>query len=114
MKSVFTNIPDDLYAKYIPKLSINARTTVNIFVYLFSFSLPASPSSLESLSSAGITIASNCITIDAVIYGLMLIANNDNLENAPPDIKFIKPAIPFPESPNALLSSTLFTPGTVI
>ena len=60
------------------------------------------------------TIANNCITIEAVIYGLIDIANIENLENAPPDIKSISPAIPLEllliYSDNVKVS----TPGTVI
>lgn len=108
-----TNTPADLYDKYIPKLSTKASTKVNTFVYLFNFWRPASPSSLESLSSAGITIANNCITIEAVIYGLMLIANIENLEKAPPDIKSIRPVNPF-WAPKASARAILSTPGTVM
>ena len=43
----------------------------------------------------------------------MLIANNESLEKAPPDIKSIKPVIPF-WPPSASDNATLFTPGTVM
>ena len=82
-------------------------------MYLLIFFLPSSPPSLVNLSKDGIIIANNCITIDAVIYGLIDIAKTENLENAPPEIISINPVIPlllFIASLNAML----FTPGIVI
>ena len=108
-----TNIPLDWYAKYIPIDSTKASIIVKIFVYLLIFFLPSSPPSLVNLSNEGIIIASNCITIEAVIYGLIDIAKTENLEKAPPEIISINPAIPcvlLIASFNAILS----TPGTVI
>ena len=108
-----TNIPADLYDKYNPIPSTKANIIVNIFVYLLIFCLPTSPPSLVSLSKAGIIIAKSWITIDAVIYGVIDIANTENLENAPPDIISINPAIPL-LFPIASLNAMLSTPGTVI
>jgi hypothetical protein len=53
------------------------------------------------------------MTIEAVIYGLIDIAKRENLENAPPEIISISPAIPVVFC-IASFSATLLTPGTVI
>jgi len=47
------------------------------------------------------------------MYGLIDIANTENLEKAPPEIMSINPAIP-DELPIASFNVILFTPGTVI
>ena len=107
------DMPANYGAKYIPIDSTNANTTVNIFVYLFIFFLPTSPPSFVNLSNEGIIKVSNCITIEAVIYGLIDIANTENLEKAPPEIISINPASPS-LFPIAAFSATLSTPGTVI
>ena len=60
----------------------------------------------------GIIIANNWTTIDAVIYGLIDIANIENLEKAPPEIKSINSENPFVDI--ASFNDTKFTPGTVI
>ena len=75
---------------------------------------PSSPPSLIALSKEGITIPNNCITIDAVIYGLIDIANIENLEKAPPDIKSISPEKLFVAPDAKLLKAIVSTPGTVI
>ena len=46
------------------------------------------------------------------MYGLIDIANIENLEKAPPDIKSINPVNPFVVI--ALFNAIAFTPGTVI
>ena len=61
----------------------------------------AHASSIAAEKAYGITIPNNCITIDAVIYGLIDIAKIDNLENAPPDIISINDEIPCPEKASA-------------
>jgi len=112
-KSVLTNIPALLYDKNNPIASTKAKIIVIILVYLSIFFLPSSPPSLVNLSKDGIIIANNCTTIDAVIYGVIDIANIENLEKAPPEIILINPATPSTEliaSDNAIL----LTPGTVI
>ena len=67
-------------------LTFADNTIVRIFVYLLIFFLPSSPPSLVNFSKDGIIIPNNWITIDAVMYGVIDIANNENLENAPPDL----------------------------
>ena len=47
------------------------------------------------------------------MYGLIDIANIENLEKAPPEIISMNPAIPFCEV-SASFSVLVFTPGTVI
>ena len=109
-----TNIPDDLYEKKIPSPSTRASTNDINFVYLSIFFLPSSPPSLVSLSSAGITIASNWITIEAVIYGVIDIANIESLENAPPEIMLIIPVTLFVYWLIVLCNFTMSTIGMVI
>ena len=58
------------------------------------------------------SILIGCITIDAVMYGLIDIANIENLEKAPPDIKSINPVNPFVVI--ASFNANISTPGTVI
>ena len=101
-----------LYVKYRPIASIKANTNVNIFVYLLIFSLPSSPPSLINFSNEGITIPNNWITIDAVIYGVIDIANIENLENAPPEIISIKPDILAVDWDVILCNAKVSTPGT--
>ena len=48
------------------------------------------------------------------MYGVIVIAKIENLENAPPEIKSINPAIPLLAPDIASFSVTVFTPGTVI
>ena len=64
-------------------------------MYLLTFALSVSPPSLVNLSKEGITIPNNWITIEAVIYGVIDIANIENLEKAPPVNVFISCVIPF-------------------
>ena len=113
-KSVLTNIPEDLYVKYNPIPSISASTIVKSLVYLFIAFLPSSPPSFINLSNEGITIPNNWITIEAVMYGVIVIAKIENLEKAPPEIKSIRPAIPLLALLIASFNVTVFTPGTVI
>ena len=108
------NIPELLYDKYIPIDCTNANIIVIIFVYLLIFLLPSSPPSLVILSHEGIIIANNWTTIDDVIYGLIDIANIENLEKAPPDIKSIRPdKLPVAWEVK-LFKAIVSIPGTVI
>ena len=103
-----------LYVKYNPSASTKAKNNVSIFVYLFTFAFPSSPPSLIALSREGITIPSNCITIDAVMYGVIVIANTDNFENAPPEIISINPDIDVAALFFIVSRAIASTPGTVI
>ena len=85
-------IKDEVPAKKTTCAQIVANTKVTIFVYLLILAFATSPPSFIIFSSDGIIKPSNCITIDAVIYGVIDIAKIDNLEKAPPDIVSIKPA----------------------
>ena len=114
IKLVSKNIPEDLYEKKIPNPSIKARTIVSIFVYLLIFVLPSSPPSLVNLSNAGITIPNNWITIDAVMYGVIDIANIESLEKAPPDIVSISPVTPLVAELISSANVKVSTPGIVI
>ena len=101
-----------MYNNYILTRGIIRLKGAVIFVYLLIFCLPTSPPSFINFSNEGIIIANNWITIDAVIYGLIDIANIENLEKAPPDIKSINPVNPFVVI--ASFNATASTPGTVI
>ena len=67
-----------------------------------------------NFSSDGITIPKSWITIEAVIYGVILIANIEKFEKAPPDTISINPTNVDELSPINLLNDTTLTPGTVI
>ena len=75
---------------------------------------PSSPPSFAILSNAGITRVNNWITIEAVMYGLIDIANIENLVKAPPDIISINPAIPFEADCIYVDNVNTSTPGAVI
>ncbi len=60
-----------------------AKPMVRYRVYWVIVAWPAWPS-LRSISSRGMTTASNCKMIDAVMYGMMPSAKIDNCSNAPP------------------------------
>ena len=111
---VSINNPEFLYEKYIPKASTNANASDISFVILSTFFLPSSPPSFVNLSKEGIIIANNCTMIDDVIYGVIDIANIDNLENAPPDTIFINPVIPFEYCVIVSSNVLILTIGTVI
>ena len=79
------DIGDTKYLDILDKIR-DDNTNDSIFVYLFTLVLATSPPSFIIFSSEGIIIPSNCITIDAVMYGVIDIAKIDSLEKAPPDI----------------------------
>ena len=98
-------------AYVIPKAWIKPSTTVPYRVTLAIFLRPSSPSLLHA-SNVGITAPNNCMIIDALMYGVILIAKIENLLNAPPANKSSKPnKLPLV---NKLSITDASTPGTGI
>ena len=63
--------------------SMRARITVKYRVYWLTFFWPASPSFM-SASSLGMTIVSNCMMMDAVMYGMIPMAKMATRCSPPP------------------------------
>ena len=95
----------------IPTACKNANITVNCRVTRVVFLCPSAPS-LDHCSNVGTTTVNNCMMIAALIYGVILIANIENLLNAPPLNKSNSPnKLPLLKSCSIALGST---PGTGI
>jgi hypothetical protein len=76
---------------------------------LGNFFRPSSPS-LASFSNLGMTTVKSCMMMDALIYGVILMANMENLLKEPPEITSKNPnkALLFTRS----AKTWLLTPGT--
>src|SRR5918997_5090391 len=89
----------------------NASPSVKKRVYCVIFCCPVSPS-LASSCSLGIATVINCITIEAVMYGMIPRAKTLRLLNAPPVNTPKRPVIAFPLVSRPLSRASRFTPGS--
>src|ERR671917_605276 len=87
-----------------------ANTRVKYRVYCVIFCCPVSPS-LASSCSLGIATVINCITIEAVMYGMIPKAKTLRLLNAPPVKTPKRPVIAFPCVSSPLPSPSRSPPG---
>ena len=95
----------------IPNAWMKPRRTVPYLVTLVIFFCPSTPS-LPHCSSVGTTTLRSCRIMEALMYGVILIAKTENLLKAPPENISSKPKrLPLLNSCSIMLA---LTPGTGI
>ena len=93
----------------IPSAWINPRSTVPYRVVCVIFLRPSMPS-FDHCSNFGTTTVKSCMMIDALMYGVILIAKMENLLSAPPEKRSKRPnKLPLAKSCSIAVGST---PGT--